>query len=215
MNKNNIIIITVSIVAMFGFLYGAYMLTSKPEVSEFPQLKEVKATDHTKWSNKNENILVEYSDLQCPACGQYHNLLLSKLDEDKDVTDKITFVYRHFPLDGAHPNAREAAYAAEAAAIQGKFFEMHDILFEKQAEWSPESNPDERFMTYAKELKLDEERFKKDMTSKEVQDKVQNDFLSGNDVQVQGTPTFFLNGTKLQNPASVEEFKKVLLEGVN
>src|SRR5690606_8652134 len=123
---------------------------------------------------------------------------------DPEVTENVTFVYRHFPLDAAHPNAREAAYAAEAAGKQGKFFEMHDVLFEKQSEWSPLPDPKETFIGYAEALKLDIEKFTTDMDSKEVQDKVQNDFLSGNEFNVQGTPTFFLNGKRIPNPASVE-----------
>lgn len=211
MNRNNIIITVVSIIVMLGFLVGAYMVTSKPAVTEYPELKEVKASDHTKWSKKNERVLVEFSDLQCPACAQYHNVLLKELSKDKDVTDNVTFVYRHFPLDAAHPHAREAGYAAEAAGKQGKFFEMHDLIFENQAKWSGEANPVNTFIGYAKGLKLNEDQFKKDMNSSEVKDRVQNDFLAGSDYGVQGTPTFFLNGKRLPNPATIEEFKQLLL----
>lgn len=196
---------------MLGFLVGAYMLTSQPEVSEYPELAQVKDNDHIKWSNKKERVLVEFSDLQCPACAQYHNVLLKELAKDKEVTDNVTFVYKHFPLDAAHPHAREAAYAAEAAGKQGKFFEMHDLLFENQNSWSGESNPVETFIGYAKQLELNEEQFKKDMESKEIQDRVQNDFLLGSEANVQGTPTFFLNGRRLSNPGTIEEFKQMLL----
>ncbi|HRN70564.1 MAG TPA: thioredoxin domain-containing protein [Candidatus Woesebacteria bacterium] len=211
MNKNNIIITAVSIIVMLGFLVGAYLVTSQPQASEYPELKEIAATDHTKWSNKKEKVLVKFSDFQCPACAQYHNILLKELAKDKEVTDNITFVYKHFPLDTPHPHAREAAYAAEAAGKQGKFFETHDLLFANQNSWSGESDPVETFVGYAKELKLNEEQFRKDMSSKEVQDKVQNDFLLGNKVGVQGTPTFFLNGKKLNNVGTIEEFKQLLL----
>jgi protein-disulfide isomerase len=211
MNKNTIIITAVSVIVMLGFLVGAYMLTSKPEVTEYAQLKEVKATNNVKWSKKNERVLVEFSDLQCPACAQYHNVLLKELAKDKEVTDAVTFVYRHFPLDAAHPHAREAAYAAEAAGKQGKFFEMHDLLFENQNTWSGEADPIPTFVGYAKKLKLIEEKFNTDMKSKEIQDKVQNEFLLGTQVGVQGTPTFFLNGKKLTTPGTIEEFKQMLL----
>ena len=200
---------------MIGFLYGAYMLTTKPEVTEYPELQTVKPNDHFKWSKEKKNILIEYSDLQCPACGQYHNIILKEVEKDKNITGTVTFVYRHFPLDNAHPNAREAAYATEAASKQGKFWGMHDMLFENQEEWSDKSNPDEIFISYAKKLKLDTDQFKKDMTSKGVQDIVQNDFLSGAKIDVQGTPTFYLNGKKLANPGSVEEFKQLLQESIN
>jgi len=213
MNKNTIVISIVSIVVMLGFLFGAYMLTSQPEVTEYEQLKTVGSTAHIKWSPEKKNILIKYSDFQCPACAQYHSVVIKELEKDKEVTDKITFVYRHFPLDTAHPNAREAAYAAEAAGKQGKFYEMHDMLFDNQNTWSPMANPQETFISYAKELKLDEEQFKKDMTSQEVKDIVQNDFISGTEANVQGTPTFFFNGKRLQTPGTIEEFKQMLLEG--
>ncbi len=217
MNKNTIIITAVSVFAMIGFLFGAYALTAKPKVTEYPQLKEVKATDHIKWSTKKQNVLIEYSDLQCPAC-QAYNELFKQLESDTQsfpkIKENITFVYRHFPLDNAHQNARKAAYAAEAAAKQGKFFEMHDVLFEKQRDWEFNNVPEKLFEQYAKELKLDVTKFNEDSKSKETQDKVQNQFLSGTEVNVQGTPTFFLNGKKLDNPGSVEEMKKVLLNEI-
>lgn len=213
MNKNTIIISTISVIVMLGFLFGAYMLTSQPEVSEYEELKVTSPTDHIKWSKEKKNILIEYADLQCPACKQYHDIILTEIEKDKEVTDKVTFVFRHFPLDNAHPNARDAAYAAEAAHKQGKFFEMSDLLFENQNTWSGESDPTELFVSYAKELKLNEDQFKKDMTSQEVKDIVQNDFLSGSKANVQGTPTFFYNGKKMQTPGTIDDFKQMLLEG--
>jgi protein-disulfide isomerase len=213
MNKNNIIITVVSVLAMVGFIFGAYSLTNKPAAAEFPQLKEVKSNDNFKWSSKKQNVLIEYSDLQCPAC-QAYGQLFKQLESDADfpkIKENITFVYRHFPLDNAHKNARAAAYAAEAASTQGKFFEMHDKLFAEQREWEFSDTAQKLFEGYAKELKLDITKFNADVKSKAVQDKVQSQFLSGTEVNVQGTPTFFLNGKKLENPGSVEEMKKVLL----
>ena len=216
MNKNNIIITVVSVLAMIGFIFGAYALTNKPVAAEYPQLKEVKSTDNSKWSAKKQNVLIEYSDLQCPAC-QAYNQLFKQLESDKDfpkIKENITFVYRHFPLDNAHINARAAAYAAEAAGKQGKFYEMHDKLFEGQREWEFSENAAKIFEQYAKELKLDVNKLNADSKSKAVQDKVQSQFLSGTEVNVQGTPTFFLNGKKLENPGSVEDMKKILLDAI-
>ena len=85
MNKNTIFITIVSVAVMLGFLYGAYALTSKPEVTEYKELKTLNQNDHIKWSNGKKNILIEYSDLQCPACAQYHNVLLSQIDKDKSI----------------------------------------------------------------------------------------------------------------------------------
>jgi len=218
MNRNTLVITTLSIIGMIVFLAAAYFFTSEGEqdTTEYPDLKIVKNTDHAKWSKQNKTVFMEYSDFQCPACGQYYALMknLGNDADGKKIIENITFVYRHFPLDSTHPNARVAAHAAEAAAIQGKFYEMHDLLFEKQGEWSTNEKPIDIFVTYAKSLKLNVSKFKKDIDSKSVKDKVQLDLLSGRDVNVQGTPTFFLYGKKINNPASLEELKKVLLEGI-
>jgi len=218
MNRNTLVITTLSIIGMIVFLAAAYFFTSGggQDTTEYPDLKIVKNTDHAKWSKQNKTVFMEYSDFQCPACGQYYALMknLGNDADGKKIIENITFVYRHFPLDSTHPNARVAAHAAEAAAMQGKFYEMHDLLFEKQGEWSNSENPVDIFATYAKSLKLNVSEFKKDIDSKSVKDKVQSDLLSGRDVNIQGTPTFFLNGKKINNPASLEELKKLLLEGI-
>jgi len=218
MNRNSLVITTLSIIGMIVFLAAAYIFTSGSgqDKTEYPDLKIVKKTDHTKWSTKNKTVFIEYSDFQCPACGQYY-ALMKNLDNDADgkkIMQNITFVYRHFPLDSAHPNARNAAHASEAAAKQGKFFEMHDLLFEKQGEWSTSDKTAEIFVSYAKSLKLNIEQFKKDTDSNSVKDIVQSDLLSGRDVNVQGTPTFFLNGKKIDNPGSLDELKKILLQEI-
>jgi len=216
MNKNTLIISTLAILGMLVFLGGAYLLTSEPEVTEYPELKTTRSIDHSKWSPEKKILLVEYSDLQCPGC-QYAHQLLSQLEKDPDfptIKENITFVYRHFPLDSIHPNARRAAHTAEAAAKQGKFFEFSDVLFTNQGEWGPAENPDEQFMAYAKSLKLDLDQLKKDMNSKEMQDRVQSDFLTGTKVNIQGTPTFFLNGKLLESPQNVEDLKLLLMKEI-
>lgn len=202
-----------SVIAIIAFLFGAYAMTNKTEVTEFPVLNTLRANDHMKWSKEKKNIIIEYSDLQCPACQAFHQLLREVAKDDK-ITKAYTFVYRHYPLDSIHPNARNGAQAAEAASKQGKFFEMHDILFDRQSEWTTEKQPLEKFKGYAKELKLNVDQFEKDFNSKEVKDIIQKDLLSGNDVEVNATPTFFINGKKITNPQSIEEFQKVLLENI-
>ncbi len=156
----------------------------------------------------NSNIvLIEYSDLQCPACGAYYPFMKQLTTE---FGDKIAFVYRHFPLKQLHKHAEAAARAAEAAGKQGKFWEMHDILFERQQMWSAKLTVKATFSEYAKELGLDVDKFEKDADSLEIRGKVENNFLSGERNKVNSTPSFFLNGTKLQNPRGYEEFKEVI-----
>lgn len=210
MMNNKVIIALTSIVVIFGFLYGVYAFTNKPVQTDFPEITKISSTDHVKWAKNSKNVLVEYSDLQCPACKSFHEIIQKDIETDKTITENISFVYRHFPLDNIHPYARDAAYAAEAAGKQNKFFEMSDKLFANQEVWSKQANHNATFIQYAKELKLDVDKFQKDMDSKEVKERVQNDFISGNNAQVDSTPTFYLNGKKLTNISSFEEFKKLL-----
>ncbi|PIZ64585.1 disulfide bond formation protein DsbA [Candidatus Roizmanbacteria bacterium CG_4_9_14_0_2_um_filter_39_13] len=217
MDYKKILMIGGGIAIIFVLLLGAFYLTSKPQQTSFPQLTKLNSDDQVRWATESANILIEYSDFQCPACGTYFGLIESlNTDEDfvTNAKNKIAFVYRHFPLDNAHPNARVAAYAAEAAGYQGKFWQMHDLLFTRQEEWSESDKPEELFKEYAKEIELDLELFETDRTSSKTADRVQNNYRSGLDVKVQGTPTFFLNGVKLQNPNSAENFQELLSDGI-
>lgn len=155
--------------------------------------------------------LVEYSDFQCPACAYYYPFV-KKLEEEFGSDIKI--VYRQFPLTTIHANALIAAYASEAAGLQGKFWEMHDKLFENQSQWSLDSEPFTVFLKYAIEIGLDTEQFKTDILSQAVADSVKSDVQSGLDVGLNGTPSFFLNGEKIKNLSNYEEFSQPVKEAV-
>jgi len=163
------------------------------------------------WVKGNKNaqvVIIEYSDFECPACAVYAPVA-KKLFEEKELKNRFALVYRHFPLQ-QHLAAVPAAYAAEAAGKQGKFWEMHDMLFEKQEEWSKASDVKKTFLAYARALKLNEEQFVKDSESSPTRERVQNDLNIGNRLQINATPTFFVNGEQIQNPSSYEEFKKII-----
>lgn len=166
-------------------------MSLKPTVSE---------KDHMQ-GDKNAPIeMVEYGDYQCPHCGRAYPIVKAI---QKKLGGKLKFVFRNFPLAEAHPNATNAAIATEAAAEQGKFWEMHDILFEHQ-----NNLKDSALIKYAEQLGLDVAQFEKDFDRQDVQDKVSDDFESGVRSGVNGTPTFFINGKKYND--SWEE--DVLLE---
>lgn len=210
---NKIVIGLVSLIAIFGFLFIAYKLTNTPQSREYPVVNKVNSSDHIKWSSEKKNILVEYSDLQCPACKAFHELITNQIEAsasgNTDITKKITFVYRHFPLV-QHQYAEEAAYSAEAAGNQDKFFAMADILFKNQDTWAKSKDPKKEFETYAKELNLNIEKYKKEYESKEVKERVNADLLSGQQAKVNATPTFYLNGKKLDTVRSFDEFIQLL-----
>ncbi len=215
MTRNQIIIAIVSVIALFGFITGAYFLTNKPQKLIFPEVNKILPTDHVKWatdSAKTKNILVEYSDLQCPACKSFHDIIKNQIESDKNITGKVTFVYRHFPLTNIHKNAEKAAYGAEAAGKQGKFFEFANLLFKTQEGWSETSNPEKHLANLATEITLDVNKFEKDVKSNVVKEKVNKDIASGNRAEVNATPTFYLNGEKLDSIRSFDEFKKLLQE---
>jgi protein-disulfide isomerase len=144
--------------------------------------------DHFRGKPDAPVILVEYGDYQCPFCGEAHHVLLNLLAQ---AQGRVTLVFRNFPLTTIHPYAQGAAEAAEAAGAQGRFWQMHDVLFENQDALDPDS-----LLEYADMLQLDMDRFAADLISRRFADRVREDFLSGVRSGVNGTPTFFINGLR-------------------
>ncbi len=142
-----------------------------------------------------EIVLVEFSDFQCPACLAVQEPLKQIL---KKYEGKVTFVYRHFPLVSIHKNAMIAAQASEAANLQGKFWEFHDKLFENQAEWSGLSEARDKFGEYLAQIGGDIDKFKSDLESQVVKDAVSVDILATTRYRLSGTPTFYVNGIKVE-----------------
>jgi len=210
---NKVWIGLVSVIAVFGFLFAAYKLTNTPE-KDYTEVFKLTKSDHLKWSKEKKNILVEYSDLQCPACKSFFDFMKSDIEASDSANaklmKKITFVYRHFPLP-QHTHSNNAAKAAEAAGKQGKFYEFIDLVFENQKTWE-KKDAVKIFESYAEELKLDMDKFKKDRDSKETKDKIAADLTSGQSAQVNATPTFYLNGKKLGPINSFEDFLTPLKE---
>jgi len=144
--------------------------------------------DHVQGSPGAPIELVEYGDFECPYCGRAY-LVVKAMKEA--LGDDLLVAFRDFPLSQVHPHALRAAAAAEAAGLQDRFWEMHDVLFEHQ-----DALEDDDLMAYAKALGLDLERFAADLESDEVAERIQADFLSGARSGVNGTPTFFVNGER-------------------
>lgn len=133
--------------------------------------------------------IVEFADFQCPACATAHPVLKQIIEQHKD---RIQFVHRNFPLS-MHANAEVASRAAEAAALQGKFWEMHDVLFEKQNEWGTSLKPYDIFNGYAQTIGLNVDQFKTDIDSTKVIDKIRLDKGDGEALGVNSTPTIYIN----------------------
>jgi len=167
----------------------------------------IAADDWTKGNPESGVVLIEYSDFQCPACASYFPIL-EKLAEDEG--ENFIFVYRHFPLKQTHPKAELAARSAEAAGRQGKFWEMHDLLFENQQEWANSLNTKNKFKEYAQELGIDVQRFEDDIDSGEVKTRVNRNLSEAQLIGLPGTPSFILNGEFIRSPQSLDEFKALI-----
>ncbi len=162
----------------------------------------VNDSDHIKGKENAPITLVEYGDFECPYCRQAYSIVE---EIQKIKRNGLRVIFRNFPLSEVHPHALHAAYAAEASAKQGKFWEMHYLLFENQ-----EALEDQKLIGYAKDLNLDSQQFKKDMRSEEVARKVKDDFMNGVRSGVNGTPTFFINGIRFDGSYEVGSLQKAI-----
>ena len=170
-----------------GTIFYRVKLATNPPLKISKEVAETKDTGHVLGPANAPIILEEFGDFQCPPCGK-----LSEPINQLQKQHNLRVIFREFPLP-MHSHAREAAYAAEAAGLQGRFWQMHDLLFREQPVWS--NSPDARtlFNAYAGMLQLDLDRFKRDMDSSEVQQQVETDRRRGTLIGVQTTPTIFLN----------------------
>ena len=157
----------------------------------------VGARDHVAGPDDAPVTLVEYGDFECPYCGMAYPTVKAA---QRELGSQLRFVFRHFPLAEAHPHARTAAQAAEAAAAQGKFWEMHDMLFEHQ-----DALETEDLIGYAELLGLDAEQFTRELEAGTYEKRVRDDFRNGVRSGVNGTPTFFVNGDRYDGSWAHEE----------
>lgn len=172
------------------------------------QTAEVTSKDWVKGKEKAAVTLIEYGDFQCPSCGAYYPVVKQLSQEEGE---DLRVVFRQYPLVRTHDKAFDAAKAAEAAGGQGKFWEMHDQLFENQKAWSESGKYLELFEEYAQAIGLDVEKWREDLSSSEIEKKIQEDRSLGDKIGVGGTPTFVVNGIKLVVlPGSLEKFKEII-----
>lgn len=183
---------------------GGLVLFSKKDSVNVDSIDPAKAVSETGteigdqvYGNKtSEVVLIEYGDFQCPGCaGAFPQLKTIK----ETYKEQIAFIFRNFPLTAIHPNALAASTAAEAAGLQGKFWQMHDKLYENQNAWSTidASKRTDMFAGYAQDIGLDVNQFKTDLSDPKVTAKVSRDRAFGNKLGVDSTPTVYLGATKL------------------
>lgn len=166
-----------------------------------------KSTDMTFGNPKAKVVLTEYADFQCPGCGAYYPIVKQLTQNYKD---KLLFVYRFFPLTNIHRNALQSSEAGYAASLQGKFWEMHDLLFAHQNDWAELSDPTDTFVSYAQQAGLNVDKFKQDMSSSNTEKYIKSQEQAALDLGLPGTPSFFINGKQIQNPNSYDAFKQLI-----
>lgn len=165
-------------------------------------------TEHIEGQGKTGVKLLEYGDYECPYCEEYFPVV-------KQVAalynTQIYFQFRNLPLTQIHPNAFAGARAAEAASLQNKFWQMHDLLYENQSQWVSSSDPQSYFDIYAKQLGLNTSEFNTDFASTQVNDTIQADIAAFNKTGVpEATPTFFLDGKHITPDPTVASFSQLI-----
>ena len=180
----------------------------RQQLKNIPESESVLAKTNTDSAHIRGNpdapvTLEEFGDFQCPPCGKFSEFVEELL---KEYNPRLRLVFRNFPLSG-HEHAREAALAAEAAGLQGKFWEMHDTLYREQETWTKAPNVRELFESYAGTIGLDVDQFKKDMDGDKARERVDSDRALADFLGVKATPTLFINNRpvdpKDKNPEGV------------
>ncbi len=208
MNKRFVIILAACVAVFVGLIFFNKREASAPDGSnnQASQLSK-----HTIGAGTSGVTLTEYGDFECPACYQYFPVVRQIKQK---YGDQITFQFRHFPLSERHQNAVIAARAAEAAGIQGKFFEMHDKLYENQQAWAGSPNPSKVFEDYATQLALNVDKFRTDIKSDATNRTVQADRKEADRLGYSSTPTFEINGAEIESPRSLDAFIKVIDDAI-
>ena len=162
------------------------------EAEAYRLVRPVGGQDHVQGPANATTVLVEYGDYQCPFCGKAYPIVR---EVQHRLGDRLCFVFRNFPMTQVHPYAMQAAEAAEAAAAQGRFWEMHDLLYEHQQELGVES-----LKSYAVDLGLDLARFSRELEGHVYVARIHDEFMEGVRGGVNGTPTFYINGIRHDGP---------------
>lgn len=194
------------IAAIVLIFAGIFLINgNKTKDSKTSSSSTATLTNHTIGTSPNNVTLLEYGDFQCQYCAEYYPIV--KQVQEK-YNDQVVFQFRHFPITTAHPNAFAAARASEGAAKQNKFWEMYNILYQNQTQWASLGDPTSTFESYAKALGMNVAQFTKDSASSATNDFINADSAEATKIGVTGTPTFFINGKKINVTQKVEDFSK-------
>src|SRR4030042_2277771 len=201
------LLILIGIITLILVVVGSLFLGKSKKTENAQTVDQAQLLDNARNTIGDPNApvkIVAFSDFQCPAGAAAFPIVKSILSKNQD---QIYFVFKYFPIS-AHKNSRPAAQAAEAAAKQGKFWEMHDMLFKNQREWENSADPKQIFTGYAQKLELDTQKYDEDFDN--VIAFVNQDFSQGQKVGVNSTPTFFINGQKYPGVIPEGQFQQII-----
>ncbi len=197
-----------TVIIVLSLLTWSIIKLASPTQDDYnTDILTIQTNDWIKGNPEANVVLMEYTDFQCPYC-QIYGKLTAQLAEE--FPQDIAVVFRHFPLKTIHPNAEAASQAAEAAGLQNKFWEMHDLIFINQNLWMDHQIPKEIFTNFAELLELNVEQFQSDINNHKVKNKIDEQIKRSASLDIQGTPTIFINGQKINNPRSYDEFRNII-----
>lgn len=203
--------LTVIVIAVGIAVAGAVFLSRRPaQVSETSAASRADVKPgggHLRGPEAAKVTLVEFGDYQCPSCGAYAPVVLEVL---RRYPQQVRLEFHHFPLISIHPFAMTAAMAAEAAGEQGRFWEMHDMLFDHQQIWSQSRNPEPDFLSYAARVGLNQNAFMQAMRSPQLQDRILQDVVRARDAKIDSVPAFFIDGQRIRPELSVDDFVNII-----
>lgn len=206
----------IAVLVLAGTVFGLYQLaTSTPPGAAGLAGKladAVTAADWTAGSPSAKVQLVEYGDFQCPACAFYATWVTQLREE---FGDKIGVTFRHFPLRQIHANAQLASQVAEAAGLQGKFWLAADAIYAGQKTWSEQIAARGTLLDLVRSTGVNMAKLEADLDSEIVKNKIEQHYQSGVRSGVEGTPTFYLNGEKIKNPQTYDDFKKLITDALS
>jgi len=213
MAKALLIIIIAVLAAGGAALYMSKQSNQPSETSASTSSTPVPAGGgHVRGPQNAPVTFMEFGDYQCPSCGYYAPIVQEVLQR---FPNQIRFEFHHYPLIELHQWAMTAAVAAEAAADQGKFWEMHDLIYRNQDKWSRSQNAESDFVSYANQLGLNVNQFMQSMRSPDIQQRILQDVVRARESKINETPTFFINGQKLATkPSNADEFSKLIQDAL-
>jgi protein-disulfide isomerase len=204
--KPVIVILILVGVAAGAAVYFSRTVAKPVPIASIPATVEVKGGGHFRGPENAQVTLVEYGDYQCPTCGFYHPIVNEILSR---YPDKLRLEFHHFPL-AQHKNAVLAALAAEAAGEQGHYWEMHDALYRNQNVWSGDSQPEWYMLVLAMQLGLDSNKFMQALRSPAIHDRILQDVARANQLQLNETPSFLIDGQRVYIKPTTADFVQVI-----